>query len=265
MEWKGSLLLMQSLTFRVHGMLHSTMPFPAPWLPDVEITSVITFLNFFMFARTEILTHCVFTILLEASKIATDLFIIKLCICKGFVYMVTFLWHFKNHDIFWHIHSFHTAGAICSFFGGPQNVRSQTNVEMHHSLSLPHFIKSIPLTPFYIKQYIGIQRIFIHNEKRYLWLCSLLLLVRCWSHCNLVWKTISQMSKHSPTSQLWHLYFVCINTQPHIALWKFKSYIGLFFVDHMTPYFLPFWCHWSLFCTLSQLVEGFLIFAVGCF
>jgi len=33
----------------------------------------------------------VFRILLETSKIATDLFVIKLSTCKGLVYLVTFL------------------------------------------------------------------------------------------------------------------------------------------------------------------------------
>jgi len=42
------------------------------------------------------LTHCVFRFLLGASKIATDLFAIKLFIYKGLVSLVTFLWHFKK-------------------------------------------------------------------------------------------------------------------------------------------------------------------------
>jgi hypothetical protein len=45
--------------------------------------SIIMFLKFFHICREEILTHCMFRILLEASKIAKDLFVIKLCICKG--------------------------------------------------------------------------------------------------------------------------------------------------------------------------------------
>jgi len=72
------------LTLRVCRMQFSTTC-PATWLSDVVITCVIMFLKFFTFTRIEILTHCMFTILLEASTIATDLFVIKLYTCKGFV------------------------------------------------------------------------------------------------------------------------------------------------------------------------------------
>jgi len=44
----------------------------------------------------EILTLNVLKILLEASKIATDLFVIKLSACKVLVCKVTFLQHFKE-------------------------------------------------------------------------------------------------------------------------------------------------------------------------
>jgi hypothetical protein len=44
--------------------------------------------NFFTFARTEILMHCVFRIILEASKILRDSFVIKLSTCKGLVYLL---------------------------------------------------------------------------------------------------------------------------------------------------------------------------------
>jgi hypothetical protein len=48
--------------------------------------NVIMFIKLFTFA--EILTHCVFRILPEASKIAKDLFVIKLYTCKGLVCLV---------------------------------------------------------------------------------------------------------------------------------------------------------------------------------
>jgi hypothetical protein len=44
-----------------------------------------------IFARTEILTHCVLRILPEAAELATDLFLIKLSTCKVLIYLVTFL------------------------------------------------------------------------------------------------------------------------------------------------------------------------------
>jgi len=37
----------------------------------------------FTFSRVEILTHCVFRIILEASKIAIDLFIMKYSLVTG--------------------------------------------------------------------------------------------------------------------------------------------------------------------------------------
>jgi len=43
------------------------------------------------FGRREILTHSVVRILLETSKTATKLFVIKLSTCKGLVCLVTFL------------------------------------------------------------------------------------------------------------------------------------------------------------------------------
>jgi len=47
------------------------------------------------------------------------------------------------------------------------------------------------------------------------------------------------------------------NTQPHIALWTFKPYPGLFCVEHPQHHIcLPFLSQWSLFCTLIWLVEG---------
>jgi hypothetical protein len=48
-----------------------------------------------------------------------------------------------------------------------------------------------------------------------------------------------------------------VNTQPHIALWTFKSYPHLFCVEHTQHHIcLPFWGQWTPFCTLSWLVEG---------
>jgi len=65
-------------------------------------------------------------------------------------------------------HSFHSV-AICSFVGGPQNVKSQTQMSKNISSYLfPHFIKSTPPYPCYIKQYIGIQKISVHVEEWYL-------------------------------------------------------------------------------------------------
>jgi len=43
------------------------------------------FLKIFTITKTEILAHRVLRILLQASKIARDLFVIKLSPCKGLV------------------------------------------------------------------------------------------------------------------------------------------------------------------------------------
>jgi len=82
--------------------------------------------------------------------------------------------------------------------------------------------------------------------------------VWCWSwNCGLVWNTLKQGSTHNPKLHFGHLNLILVNTEPHIVLWTFKSYPGLLCVEY-TQYHnpLPFWGQWSLFCTLSQLVEG---------
>jgi hypothetical protein len=69
--------------FTFHLIHICTATYPAPWRPDAFINAHYNiFKKFFTFKRTEILTHCVFRILLEASKIATDLFVIKLSTCN---------------------------------------------------------------------------------------------------------------------------------------------------------------------------------------
>jgi len=44
-----------------------------------------------VFVETEILTHCAFGILLEASKIDTQLYVNEVCTCKELVYLVILL------------------------------------------------------------------------------------------------------------------------------------------------------------------------------
>jgi len=63
----------------------------------------------------------------------------------------------------------------------------------------------------------------------------------CWSqNCDTVWNTPKQGSTHNSTLQFWHLKLILVcflqNTQHCI--------------------YLNFWGQWSLFCTLSQLVQG---------
>jgi len=81
---------------------------PPPSLPGalMQCTAIIFLKIFHVCKNRNFHTHCVFIILLQAYKIATHLFVIKLCTCKGLVCLVTFQWHFKNHEI-WHIYSFH--------------------------------------------------------------------------------------------------------------------------------------------------------------
>jgi len=119
------------------------------------------------------------------------------------------------------------------------------------------FIKFVPLHLNYIKQYINIQNIQVYNEKRYLKLCDLLFPVWCWSRtCNMAWNILKQGSTHNPTLQFWHSNLILVSTQPHTALWTFKSYPCLLCVEHIQQCIhVPFWCQWSLFRTLSQLVE----------
>jgi len=139
------------------------------------------------------------------------------------------------------------SAAVCSFFGGPQNIKIRQNVWKYLSLSLPPFIKSTPPFHFYIK-YIDIQNISIHNEKWYLQLCNLLFLVRCWSQtCDLVCNTL----------QFQHLNLIWVNTKHHFVLWTSTSFPGLSVVEQ-TPHCISLSVlgQWSLFCTLNQLVEG---------
>jgi len=50
------------------------------------------------------------------------------------------------------MYSFHDA-AVCSFFGGPLNIKIRQNVEKHHGLSLPPSIRSTSLYHFCIKHW----------------------------------------------------------------------------------------------------------------
>jgi len=104
-------------------------------------------------------------------------------------------------------------------------------------LYFPSFAKPIPPYTCYVKEYIGIHKIFIHNEK-WLWLCNLLFPVRYWSqNCDLAWNTLRKGSKHNPTLQFQHLNLSWVNTQHPIALQTFTSFHDLFFAsDH---YFAP--------------------------
>jgi len=72
----------------VHGMPFRTTACPAPWPPDAIITPVLMFLKMFHFCKNrnfDIL--CVQTF----CRGFTDLFVIKLSTCKGFVCLVAFL------------------------------------------------------------------------------------------------------------------------------------------------------------------------------
>jgi hypothetical protein len=102
--------------------------------------------------------------------------------------------------------------------------QNQKCLKTYHLIS-PPFMKSTPSYPCYIKQYIGIQKISIHNEKWHLKLCNMLFSVRCWSkNCSLVWNTLGQELK-----------------QPYIPISTFKSYPGMFLcITHMTPYSFAF-------------------------
>jgi len=119
------------------------------------------------------------------------------------------------------------------------------------------FIKSIPPYPCYIKQYIGIQRISIHNEKWFLWSCNLLFHVRCFLRiaiwCETPWSRgknttphckfdiyISSTSTYNSTLHFGHLKLILV-----CFLWNIWHHIHL-----------PFWGQSSLFCTFSQLMEG---------
>jgi hypothetical protein len=50
------------------------------------------------------------------------------------------------------------------------------------------------------------------------------------------------------------------NATPQIVILTIDSYPGLFFAKHTWHHIcLPLWGQWSLFCTLSQLVEGVIL------
>jgi len=80
---------------------------------------------------------------------------------------------------------------------------------------------------------------------------------RCWSeNYNLVWNTLTQVSKHNPTLQFWHLNLIWINTKHKLALGTFKSFPGLFWqnTNHTAyvcqseasdPYFEIWVCWWK--------------------
>jgi len=94
--------------------------------------------------------------------------------------------------------------------------------------------------PCYIKQCIGIQKTSI-RMKNYTYNN-----VICFSLWGVGLRTV--ICCEAPWGRSW-------NTTPHCTL-AFKSYPSLFFVENIKPYlFAFFWGHWSLFCTLSQLVE----------
>jgi hypothetical protein len=100
LQWMSVNQLMTSVhriqdTVWYHGMSYTL----AAWCSNNTCYDV--FKNFSLL-QEQILTCCMFRILLEASKTATDLFEIKLCTCEGLVCLLTFLWHCKNHEILTH-------------------------------------------------------------------------------------------------------------------------------------------------------------------
>jgi len=112
----------------------------------------------------------VFRILLETSKIATDLFVIKLSTCKGLVYLVTFLWHVKE------LGTLDTCVVSTMLLSVLSLVVHKTPKSDKMSKSIlaylfPHFIKSTPPCPFHIK-YTDTKKISVCNEKWYLRLCN---------------------------------------------------------------------------------------------
>jgi len=62
-------------------MKHNMYSYLASWY--CMVLQHIMFLNVFYTYKNRFLTYCVFRILLGASKIATDFFVIKLLTCKS--------------------------------------------------------------------------------------------------------------------------------------------------------------------------------------
>jgi hypothetical protein len=109
--------------------------------------------------------------------------------------------------------SFHSA-AIFSSFGGPQNVKIRQKCLKASQLISSPFHKIHNPYPCYIKQYIGIPKMSIFNEKWYLRLYNLLFPFRCWSqNCDFLWNTFKQGLKYNPT-----LHFHYLNCIPTLFL-----------------------------------------------
>jgi hypothetical protein len=137
-------------------------------------------------------------ILLEASKIATDLYVIKSSACKGWFSYKHFCDNSKNFKLLIHWQFCQS----CHLFFLWWSTKCQNQTKMSRNISaylLNPFIKSTSLYPSYIKQYFGIQKLSVHNEKWCLQLHNLLFPEWCWfQKCDLVWNTLKQGSTHNP-------------------------------------------------------------------
>jgi hypothetical protein len=69
----------------------------------------------------EIFSHSLVIILPEASKIAMNLFLIKICTSEWLVCLVLFLWHFEKIVNSWHTYDFLSIAVFFFFCGGPEN------------------------------------------------------------------------------------------------------------------------------------------------
>jgi len=230
--------------------LHHNVSFSIPAWCSYSCHLHDVFKNF-TFAR-KILTHCEFRILLEASEIATDLFVIEVSTCKGLVCLLPFLWYVKE---LWTLDGCITSIMLLSVLSLVTHKTSKSD-KMSESISYPFHKVHTPL--LLLNKTLVFKKMSGPNEKWYLQLHNLFLIVWCWSrNCNLAWNTLRQWSEHNPTLQFWHLNLIQINTKHHFALWTFISFPGLSLVEH-TPHctFLLFWGQWSLFCIWASCWKG---------
>jgi len=135
--------LTSALKDTLNAYLHQGKIFSIPaWCSYSH--KLMTFLNTSHICKNinfdTLLTYCVFRILLQASKIATDLCVIKSSTCKGLICLVTFLWHFKE---LWTLDTCTVSTMLLSVL--TLVVHKTSKSDKMSSLSLPPFIKSTPL------------------------------------------------------------------------------------------------------------------------